>query len=115
MFSKALLSAGFAAAAQAVSFTVKSSGGNATSPYAYGLMFEVSMSGRMRRPSADTTRTSTTAVMEVSTPSLSRTVHFRATTSTPSRPSTGIRSAAPASPCRTSPPHSPPHSPAPCK
>jgi len=43
MFSKALLFAGFAAAAQAVSFTVKSSGGNATSPYAYGLMFEVSM------------------------------------------------------------------------
>jgi alpha-N-arabinofuranosidase len=41
MFSKALLFAGFAAAAQAVNFTVKSSGGNATSPYAYGLMFEV--------------------------------------------------------------------------
>jgi len=41
MLSKALLFAGFAAAAQAVNFTVKSSGGNATSPYAYGLMFEV--------------------------------------------------------------------------
>jgi hypothetical protein len=41
MFSKALLFAGLAAAAQAVNFTVKSSGGNATSPYAYGLMFEV--------------------------------------------------------------------------
>jgi hypothetical protein len=41
MFSKALLYAGFTAAVQAVSFTVKSSGGNATSPYAYGLMFEV--------------------------------------------------------------------------
>jgi alpha-N-arabinofuranosidase len=40
MFTKALLSAGFAAAAHAVSFTVKSTGGNATSPYAYGLMFE---------------------------------------------------------------------------
>jgi alpha-N-arabinofuranosidase len=41
MLSKAFFFAVFAASAQAVSFTVKSSGGNATSPYAYGLMFEV--------------------------------------------------------------------------
>lgn len=41
MFPKALLYAGLIAATEAVSFTVKSTGGNATSPYAYGLMFEV--------------------------------------------------------------------------
>jgi alpha-L-arabinofuranosidase len=38
---RTLLSASaFAAAATAVTFTVESSGGNATSPYQYGLMFE---------------------------------------------------------------------------
>ena len=41
MFIKILLCVGLAAAGQVVNFTVKSSGGNATSPYAYGLMFEV--------------------------------------------------------------------------
>nr|OQO24687.1 hypothetical protein B0A51_08866 [Rachicladosporium sp. CCFEE 5018] len=40
MFTKAFLTAALAAAAQAVTFTVKSTDGNATSPYAYGLMFE---------------------------------------------------------------------------
>lgn len=40
MLSKFLSAAVFAAAAQAVSIHVASSGGNATSPYAYGLMFE---------------------------------------------------------------------------
>jgi len=43
MFSKALSAAALAAAAQAatVSVTVANGGGNATSPYQYGLMFEV--------------------------------------------------------------------------
>ncbi|KAK5113070.1 hypothetical protein LTR62_003649 [Meristemomyces frigidus] len=40
MLSKALSATVFAAAAQAISFTVSSSNGNATSPYQYGLMFE---------------------------------------------------------------------------
>lgn len=39
MLSKVLIPA-FAAAAEAVNFTVKSSGGNATSPYQYGIMYE---------------------------------------------------------------------------
>ncbi|KAK4550251.1 hypothetical protein LTR36_003218 [Oleoguttula mirabilis] len=40
MLSKLLTVSALAAAAQAVSVSVASSGGNATSPYAYGLMFE---------------------------------------------------------------------------
>lgn len=40
MLSKLLSATAFAAAAQVVSFTVGSTGGNATSPYQYGLMFE---------------------------------------------------------------------------
>lgn len=40
MLPKLLTAPVLAAAAQAVSFTVSSSGGNATSPYQYGLMFE---------------------------------------------------------------------------
>ncbi|KAK3675815.1 hypothetical protein LTR78_004456 [Recurvomyces mirabilis] len=40
MLSKVLSATAFAAAAQAVSFTVSSSNGNATSPYQYGFMFE---------------------------------------------------------------------------
>jgi alpha-N-arabinofuranosidase len=40
MLTSAFVTASLAVAAQAVSFTVKSTGGNATSPYAYGLMFE---------------------------------------------------------------------------
>ena len=41
MLFKNLLSAtALAAATQAVKFTVESSGGNATSPYQYGIMFE---------------------------------------------------------------------------
>lgn len=42
MFSKALSVSllAFAGSAASVTFTVKSSGGNATSPYQYGLMFE---------------------------------------------------------------------------
>ena len=41
MYSRALLAGlAFASIAQAVRFTVKSDGGNATSPYQYGIMFE---------------------------------------------------------------------------
>lgn len=41
MLSKALSASAFAATAHAVSVSVASEGGNATSPYAYGFMFEV--------------------------------------------------------------------------
>lgn len=41
MWSKALSASAFAATAHAVSVSVASEGGNATSPYAYGFMFEV--------------------------------------------------------------------------
>lgn len=40
MFAKSLLTLGLALAAQAVEITVKSTGGNATSPLQYGIMFE---------------------------------------------------------------------------
>ena len=41
MLSKCIFSlSAFAAAARAVTFTVESSGGNATSPYQYGIMYE---------------------------------------------------------------------------
>ncbi|KAK3624539.1 hypothetical protein LTR56_020979 [Elasticomyces elasticus] len=40
MLSQILSATAFAAAAQAVSFSVGSTGGNATSPYQYGIMFE---------------------------------------------------------------------------
>ena len=40
LFKNLLSLSAIAATAQAVKFTVKSSGGNATSPYQYGLMFE---------------------------------------------------------------------------
>ncbi|KJX95656.1 alpha-l-arabinofuranosidase a like protein [Zymoseptoria brevis] len=40
MFAKNLLTLGLALAAQAVEITVKSTGGNATSPLQYGIMFE---------------------------------------------------------------------------
>ena len=40
MLSKVLSAAALVAAAQAVTVSVGSTGGNATSPYQYGLMFE---------------------------------------------------------------------------
>lgn len=47
MLMKTLLFASLATATQEVNFTAKSSGGNATSPYAYGLMFEVDHAERL--------------------------------------------------------------------